>query len=71
MATEKRILRKKAQAERLSKLETNEEVTPLLFSTAVRFFSVACGVFCFFIPVNWLEGLTGASCQRTVRFDTT
>lgn len=70
MATEKQILGKKALTERLSKLETNEEATPLLFSATVGFFSVACGGF-FFMPVYWLEGLTGANCQRTVRFNTT
>lgn len=44
MATEKWILGKKALTERLSKLETNEEVTSLLFCATVRFFSDACGV---------------------------
>lgn len=48
MATEKQILGNKALTKRLSKLETNEGATPLLFSATVGFFSVAYGGFFFY-----------------------
>lgn len=70
LATEKWILGKKALTERLCKLDTNEEATPLVFCNSeilLWCLCECCGFFLFFlISIYWLEVLTGAKCQRTV-----
>lgn len=58
LATEKWILGKKALTERLCKLDTNEEATPLVFcnSEILLWCLCECCGFCFFFNLHLLAG---------------